>query len=270
MKNHILLDGAAGSRLWALAKEKGIEVVPTYQYNITHPELLAQMYQEYISAGSEMIQTNTFAVNSLALEESGFEVVEVVKAACKIAKEVTKDTNVKVYSSIGPLTKLLEPYGDLSIEKTHTIYKQLVETIKQCDIEYVFFETFMDLRMLEIAVEEANKVGLKVIASMTFGKRNRTIMGDKIENIAAKLDELNVHAMGMNCSMGPKEAKSVIEEFAKYTKTDLYVKPNSGMDENYDCCTFASEMKVILPLVKYVGACCGSDASYISELKKLI
>lgn len=274
-----LMDGACGSLLWAMAEERGIERKPVWIYSIEQPELVRDMHLRYIEAGADMIQTNTFAVNRPSVSRSsGYSTAEVIEAAVKCARTAVEKYSEEnpgaslpeIYLSCGPLTQLLEPFGDVTKEECEEYYDEIVSAAAAAGIETVAFETFMDIEMMKIAAAAAKKHGLKVLCSMTFEARHRTMMGNTVETICEELEELGVDAVGMNCSKGPAPAAEIIKEYADTTKLPLYFKPNSGMGEHYDASQFAAEVAPVLPLVSYIGSCCGSDETFTAELKKLV
>ena len=270
-KDVILLDGSAGTALWSMAEERGIAREPVWKYNIEHPELVTELHRRYIEAGSQMIQTNTFSVNAHSVKRSSeYTVKEVVEAAVKLAKQAAEGTDVKVYLALGPLSVLLKPYGKLSAEEAEEIYTELIDAGVGAGADYIMLETFMDIEMMKIAATVAKRCNVPVVCSMTFEKRHRTMMGNTVKQIVAALTEIGVDGVGMNCSYGPVEALEIIKEFRELTDLPLYFKPNSGMGEAYSAQRFAEEVAPALEFVSYVGACCGSDESYIAELKKLI
>lgn len=270
-KDIVLLDGAAGTALWSMAQERGIARVPVWKYSIEHPELVAELSRRYIAAGSDMIQTNTFAVNSQAVKHSSdYTVEEVVSASVRIAQEAASGSGVGVYLSFGPPASLLKPYGTLTEEELRDMFAELCGAGVRAGAGHIMLETFMDVRMMEIAAQEAVKTGAEVICSMTFGKRGRTPMGDTVKKVVDTLSPLGIAAIGLNCSTDPVGSLAVIREFKELTSLPLYFKPNSGMGESYGAVEFADEVAPALDFVKYIGACCGSDESYIAELRKRI
>lgn len=269
--NIILLDGSAGTALWEAAERQGVEKVPVWRYNIEHPELVTELHRRYIEAGSRLIQTNTFSVNSHSVKQSSdYSVTQVVTEAVRLAKAVTEDTDVGVYLSFGPPAMLLEPYGKLSESELREMYAELCTAGASAGAEYIMLETFMDLRMMRIAAQEAVQCGIPVICSMTFDKHRRTIFGDTVQKIVQTLEPLGIAGIGMNCSFGPVEGLEIIKEFNDCTDLPLYFKPNAGMSDTYDAVQFADEIEPALDFVSYIGACCGSDASYIAELRRRI
>ena len=271
MKQIHLLDGSAGTALWAMADAAGVEKKSVWMYNVEHPEFVLELHRRYIEAGSEMIQANTFSVNRDSVaRESDYTVDEIVSAAVKLAKQAAEGTGVKVYTPFGPPLQLMEPYGRVTAAEVEEIYGELAQSAAKAGADFIVLETFMDVRMAEVAVKAAKRCGIPVICSLTFEKRQRTMMGDTIEDICKRLEAQGVDGLGMNCSKGPVEALGIIEEFSRFTSLPLYFKPNSGMGESYDAKQFAAEIAPALPLVTYVGACCGSDGEYIKEIKKLL
>lgn len=270
-KDIILLDGAAGTTLWELAEAQGIERAPVWKYNIEQPQLVLELHRRYIEAGCDMIQCNTFSVNPESVARSSdYSVEQVVTAAVELCKKACEGTAAKPYLSFGPLSSLLEPYGKLTRTETHEAYSRLAKAGCEAGAEYVMLETFMDLEMMRIAVEAVRQYPVKMICSMTFEKRRRTMMGNSIEQIVAALEPLGISAIGMNCSHGPVKALEIIKEYSEKTSLPLYFKPNAGMGEEYGAADFAAEIAPALEYVSYVGGCCGCDDSYIKALGALL
>ncbi len=272
MNNICLLDGSAGTALWAMAEEAGVKKEPVWKYSIEHPEFVTRLHQSYIEAGSQLIQTNTFAVNRKAVKDSSdYSVKQVVSASVRLAKEATAGTGVGYYVTFGPLSQLLTPYGNLTREETEETYTELVSAAaEEGGAKFIVFETFFDVEMMKIAVNSARKFDLPVICSMTFAKRRKTMMGNSVQNIIDALTPLGIDGIGMNCSFGPVEALPILQEFAEKTDLPLYYKPNSGVGEQYSAEQFAQEVRPALPYVSYVGGCCGCDRDYIKELARVI
>jgi 5-methyltetrahydrofolate--homocysteine methyltransferase len=270
-----LLDGATGTSLW----EKASEQVAVWRYNLEQPEIVSEVHKEYIEAGSQIIYSNTFSVNATSIKNYDHTVEEVVAAGVRIAKEAAAGTDVKVALDVGPLTVLLEPYGDLEEDECEEIYEQIIRAGMAEGPDCIILETFMDVEMLRIAATVAKRYDVPVFCTMTFEKKGRTMMGNRVEEIVETLEDVGVDAIGMNCSLGPEAAIPIIEEFAQYTKLPLIFKPNAGLPVQnedgtesapYSAKDFAQDVKPVLDKVAYVGGCCGSDPEYIRELRKII
>ena len=275
-----LLDGATGTRLWELAEENGYEKVPVWKFNIEHPELVLQAAAEYAAAGSDILYTNTFAVNRNSVKRSSsYRVDEVVSAALQTAKKAVEGTDKKIALSFGPLHDFLEPYGDLEEEEAADIFEEMLDSAVRYRPDYIVWETFLDLHMLEVAAKTSLRYQIPVICSMSFEQEGRTIMNQTPAEVAETLSPLGIHAIGANCSLGPKLLLPVLRELSGHTDLPLLFKPNAGVPtidsfgrevRNYTSETFLSEIREALPLVSYLGGCCGTDRSYIAGLRKLI
>ncbi len=272
----VLLDGAVGTSLWAKAEARGFKKDPVWRYNIEHPEIVAELAAEYADAGAEIILANTFGANGPAVKRSSsYSTPEVVSAAVRILKEAVKGRNVKTALAIGPLSALMEPYGDLTEEETAEIYREMLEAGMKEGTDIILLQTFIDLAMMRVAAEEAVKFGVPVFCCLTFERRGKTMMGNSVEDMIEELEPLGVSALGMNCSLGPDLAVPVIREFVGKTGLPLIFKPNAGKpilaadgtaSTAYSAKTFADELMPAMEFVDYIGGCCGSDPSYIREL----
>ncbi len=277
MKENItLMDGAVGTSLWAKAEAKGFKKDPVWRYNIEHPELIAELAVEYAEAGAELILANTFGANGPAVKRSSsYTAPEVVSAGVRVAKQALAGRNVKIAMSIGPLSALMEPYGDLTEEDTAQIYRGMLSAGVKEGPDIILLQTFMDLAMLRVAAAEAKRFDLPVFCCLTFERRGKTMMGNSVGDMIEELTPLGVDAVGMNCSLGPDLALPVIREFAEATDLPLVFKPNAGKPilsadggttTAYSAETFAEEIAPALDIVDYAGGCCGSDPSYIRAL----
>ena len=262
MKNIKLLDGATGTMLWEKAQAAGLEKVSTWRYNLEAPQLVAELHAAYIAAGSDIIYTNTFCANRPAVFAEGFDVEEIIKSGVALAKKAAKK-GVKVALDFGPLANPLEPFGTTTEEDCRRIYREMCQAGKDADL--IVLETFMDAASLAIAAREALDTGLPVLCSMSFDKGSRTFFGDSIDDMLKALPK-GVAAVGLNCSFGPEKAVPVIKEFAEKTDLPLLLKPNTA---DLKPKGFAKAIAPALPLVSYLGSCCGSSPEYIKELKKL-
>ena len=271
-----LLDGAVGTSLWAKAEARGWKKDPVWRYNIEHPEIVAELAVEYADAGAEIILANTFGANGPAVKRSSsYTTPEVVSTAVRILKEAVKGRNVKTALAIGPLSALMEPYGDLTEEETAEIYTEMLEAGMKEGTDIILLQTFIDLAMMRVAAEQAVKFGVPVFCCLTFERRGKTMMGNSVEDMIEELEPLGVSALGMNCSLGPDLAVPVIREFVGKTNLPLIFKPNAGKpilaadgtaSTAYSAKSFADELMPAMDFVDYIGGCCGSDPSYIREL----
>lgn len=264
------MDGATGTRLWELAAEAGYGRTPTWRYNLEHPELVEQVVKEYIAVGTQIVCSNSFAVNRMELHHfsDAPAVGDVVAAAVRIAKKAAEGTGTRVALDIGPLPQMLRPYGDLTEETALECYQEILEGGMRENPDLIFFETFTDLNLLRIAVRAAGHYQIPVFCSMSFERQGLTLMGDRPEKIAETLEQDGVSAVGLNCSFGPALALPVIRKMAEHTRLPLILKPN--VDEGMTAESFAAELKEALGIISYAGSCCGSNPEYIERLNRLL
>ena len=275
-----LLDGAVGTTLWNIAEAHGVDKVPVWIYNIEHPEFVEELVKSYRDAGCEIVLANSFGANGPSVKRSSpYSVTEVITAGVKIAKKALEGSDVKLSLALGPLTQLLEPYGDLTEGECAAIYNEMLDAGVGAGCDMVMVQTFMDLEMMRVATVEAKKYGVPVMCSMTFEKIGKTMFGNSVSDVIETLAPLGIDAIGVNCSLGPDLALPIIKEFAEKTDLPLLFKPNAGKPITgsdgtttvaYTAEQFAADIKPALQYVSYVGGCCGSDASYIREIKKLL
>ena len=271
-----LMDGAVGTSLWAKAEANGVKKDPVWRYNLEHPELVAELTADYADAGAEIILANTFGANGPAVKRSSpYTAPEVVSAGVRIAKETLRGSGRRIALSAGPLTAMLEPYGDMTEEEAGEIYYEMLEAGMKEGPDLILLQTFMDLTMLRVAAVEAKKFGVPVFCCLTFEKRGKTMMGNSVEDMIEELEPVGIDAIGMNCSLGPDLAIPVIREFVGKTSLPLIFKPNAGKPilapdgstaTAYSAKVFADDVMPALDFVDYVGGCCGADASYVREL----
>ncbi len=271
-----LMDGAVGTSLWAKAEAHGWKKDPVWRYNIEHPEIVAELAVEYADVGAEIILANTFGANGPAVKRSSsFDPADVVALGVRTVREALRGRDVKIALSAGPLTALMEPYGDLTEEEAAGIYRDMLAAGVKEGPDIILLQTFMDLEMLRVAAEEAKRFDLPVFCCLTFERLGKTMMGNSVDDMIETLTPLGVDAVGMNCSLGPDLAIPVIREFAEKTELPLVFKPNAGKPilsadgsttTAYTAEDFAAEIVPALDIVDYIGGCCGSDPSYIRAL----
>lgn len=277
-KNIILMDGAVGTSLWEKAAAHGYAKDPVWKYNKEHPELVRELCEDYVKAGSQIMLTNTFGANGPSVKRSSpYTVEDVVTTAVKLAKEAAAGTDCKLALAIGPLSMLMEPYGDLTEEEAAEIFDEMMGCGVDAGADLIYLQTFMDLEMMRVAAERAKNYSVPVFCTMTFEKRGKTMMGNSVEDTIETLEPLGIDAIGMNCSLGPDLAIPVIREFVGKTDLPLIFKPNAGKPilaadgseaAAYDSDTFVREVAPALEFVDYIGGCCGCNPGYIRALNE--
>ena len=269
--NFILVDGAMGTMLQSMGMEPG--TIPEI-LNIEKPEWIIDIHRQYIDAGAQIIYANTFGANAYKLEHTKYSVEEIIHAAVLNAKEAVKGTDALVALDMGPIGKLLEPSGDLSFDAAYAMYKEQIEAAKGVDL--VVLETMTDLLEIKaalLAVKENSD--LPVICTMTFEENLRTFTGCRVSSMALTLSSLGADAIGVNCSLGPKQLLPIAEEMLKWTNLPVIVKPNAGLPDPvtnlYDVTPeeFAGVLKEMAGMgVEIFGGCCGTTPEYIAKVKE--
>lgn len=270
-KGFVYLDGAMGTMLQARGLKTG--EIPEV-LNITSAETLIEIHKEYIEAGADIIYANTFGANSYKLDECPYSVEEIISAGIKNAKLAAKDSSVLVALDIGPIGKLLEPTGSLTFEEAYEIFKEQIIAGSKAGADLIVFETMTDLYEIKAAVLAAREnSNLPIICTMTFEQNIRTFTGCSVSAMTLTLNGLGVKAIGVNCSLGPKELKPVIEELTKWTNLPIVIKPNAGLPDpatgtyNVTANEFAKLFKELVPYgIKVVGGCCGTTPEFIRAL----
>lgn len=279
-RNVTLLDGAVGSSLWEKADKYQIKKDPVWKYNIEHPEIVTELAKDYINAGAQIVLANTFAANSTNVKHSSsYSVSDVVKTGVRLEKDAVKGTNTKVALAIGPLTEILEPLGKLTRKDATVIFEEQIGCGMEEKPDCIMLQTFMDIEMMKIATSIAKRYDVPVFCTMSFGKSGKTMWGNSVQNIIDSLRPFNINGIGMNCSLGPELALPIIKKFSELTDIPLVFKPNAGMPivnidgtstSSFNAEIFAKDVAPSLEFVSYIGGCCGCNADYIRELRKLI
>ncbi|EGO87777.2 homocysteine methyltransferase, partial [Clostridium botulinum C str. Stockholm] len=226
LKKHIFFDGAMGTML----QNRGISLgeIPPEIYNILNPKVIKDIHKKYIDAGVDIITTNTFGANELKLKDSGYSVEEVIEAGVKLAKEVSNGSIVAL--DIGPTGEMLEPIGNLKFNRAYEIFKRQVIAGVNAGCDIILIETISDLYEAKAAILAAKENSeLPVFCTMTFGEDGRTFTGTDPLTMVSVLESLSVDALGVNCSLGPKEILGVVEEIIKYSSIPIIVQPNAGL-----------------------------------------
>lgn len=273
--NFLIFDGAMGTMLQSLGLKVG--ELPE-SVNIKEPEKVIEVHKRYINAGAKVITTNTFGANELKLKDTGFEVEEIISSAVSNAKEAIKNEDVFIALDIGPIGRLLEPMGDLKFERAYEIFKRQIVQGVNSGVDLILIETMTDLYEAKAAILAAKEnSNLPVFCTMSFQEDGRTFTGCTALTMTTVLQGLGVDALGVNCSLGPKEMEPIISEILKVSKIPVMVQANAGIpricnkDTIYDISPkeFASYSRRFLENgVKIIGGCCGTNDEYIKSITK--
>lgn len=272
----LLYDGSKGVML----QRRGLTTEASESWNLSHPEEVKNLYNQYQVAGSDVIQTNTFPGNRVTLDAHGLgdKTYRLNFAGVKLAKEITEDGSTYVAASVGPTGLFLEPSGDLRFDNAYSIYKEPLKAIEDAGADLVNFETFIDLNELRAAILAAKETTkLPIIASLTFNAHSRTLFGNSAEVCAIVCQSLGVAIVGANCSGGPDSLIEPIKKMYSVASIPLCVKANAGMPElvkgeviyQQKPEQFSSYTKEFVENgVRLIGGCCGTTPEFISAIKK--
>mgnify|MGYP000824370732 CR=1 FL=1 len=271
--NTILLDGGMGTMLQAAGLKLGAR---PEELNITDPALIESIHARYAAAGSRIINANTFGASAHKLAGSEYTLEEIIAAGIANCKRACAPYGALAALDVGPLGELLEPNGTLAFEDAVAEYGRIVRAGVAAGADLVFLETFTDLYELKaalLAVKENSS--LPVLASMSFEAGGRTFTGCTVESFAATARGLGADAVGINCSLGPKEIFPMAKRLAEAVPGNfpVFVKPNAGLPRadgsGYDITPqlFALQMKPYRELHLFAaGGCCGTTPEFIKLL----
>lgn len=274
MKDHLVyLDGGMGTLLQKQGLQPG--ELPE-RWNVSHPDVIVDIQKSYFDAGTNIICTNTFGANSLKFEEEELQtLIAAAIANAKKARELSTGTQEKfVALDIGPMGKLLKPYGDFEFEDAVKVYAKTVQIGVACGVDLIFIETMNDSYDTKAALLAAKENSdLPVFVSNAYGEDGKLMTGATPAAMVAMLEGMHADAIGANCSLGPKQLKGVVDEYLEYASVPVLLKPNAGLprSENgqtvYD--VFPDEFSEdILDFVKdgirIAGGCCGTTPDFIA------
>lgn len=273
-----LFDGAMGTQLM----KKGVPAGICFEeLNISDPELIEQISREYVEAGADIIETNTFGATKIKLSSYGLEdkFYKINFDAVRIAKKASKG-NALVAASMGPCGQMLEPIGDFTFDQAYEEFSSQAKVFEEAGADLISIETMSDLqeaRAALIAVKQ--NTSLPVIVHLTYDKTGKTNTGTPPEVAINVLTHLGADAIGANCSTGPVDMINLAKKFSKGSIIPVSIMPNAGNPEIIDDETvykmapqdFAYYMKKILSYgIKFVGGCCGTTPAHIKELRNVL
>ena len=269
----ILLDGGMGTMLQAAGLKLGAR---PEELNITDPTLIEGIHGQYAAAGSRIVNANTFGASAHKLAGSAYTLEQIITAGIENCKRACAPYGALTALDIGPLGELLEPSGTLAFEDAVAEYARIVKAGEAAGADLIFFETYTDLYELKAALLAAKEnTHLPILASMSFEAGGRTFTGCTVESFAATARGLGADAVGINCSLGPKEIFPMAKRLTEAVPGNfpVFVKPNAGLPRadgsGYDITPqlFALQMKPYRELHLFAaGGCCGTTPEFIKLL----
>ena len=278
LKDNILIfDGAMGTML----QKEGLPIGDNPEiFGIKNPHKLLKIHKKYLEAGSNVLTTNTFGCNELKVNKLGYTVEEVIDTAVSIAKQAIEESDKSkprfVALDIGPIGEMLEPMGTLSFDRAYEIFKRQAIQGEKSGADLIIIETMMDLYEAKAAVLAAKEnTNLPVICTMTFDENGRSFTGCLPETMVATIEGLGVDALGVNCSLGPKQLLPIVKTITELANVPVIVQANAGLpvikegqavyemnDEE-----FFQGVKDFVDLgVSIIGGCCGTNETFIKKI----
>lgn len=274
-KKVVILDGAMGTML----QNSGLKIGEKPEMlNLTNPQIVYNIHKAYLESGADIIYTNTFGANRIKMKDYPYQ--EAIEKGIEIARWAVNDFGYgKIALDMGSIGELLEPIGSLSFDEAYEIYKEIVLIAKE-QVDLFVIETMSDLYELKAAVLAVKEnCTLPVITTMSFDQSLRTFAGCPIEAMIATMEGLGVNALGVNCSLGPKQLDEIVNVLTKKCSLPIILKPNAGLPfirngvTEYDVSAeeFAEVMAGYVQRgVSIVGGCCGTTDKYIEKLAQKV
>ncbi len=266
-----VFDGAVGTRFY----DKGIFINRSYdELNIVQPDIVREVHHEYVKAGADIIETNTFGATRHKLQQYGLEnkLREINIAGAKLAREAA-DENVFVAGAIGPLDLRIEPYGPTSFDEAKEMFKEQAAALLEGDVDLFVLETFSDLSEIQQAINAVRELcDLPIIAQMTIKTDGKTVFGADVEIVAQRLEQYGADVIGLNCGVGPTHILTALEKMRSATTKKLAAQPNAGLPRDVQGRQFYMSSpeymskfakRFIKAGASFVGGCCGTTPQHI-------
>lgn len=273
-----VFDGAMGTRLY----DKGVYINRSYdELNLTNPELVREVHEEYIKAGADIIETNSFGATRHKLQPYGLEgkLKEINITAARIARAAAGE-RAFVAGAIGPLGIRIEPFGPTSFDEAKELFKEQAAALLEGGVDLFVLETFSELPVIEQAIKAVKELcDLPIVAQMTIQMDGNTTFGTTPEHLTEALDEWGVDVIGLNCGMGPTHVLNALEKMREVTDKPLSAQPNAGLPRDVGgrqfymgspeyMATFAK--RFVQAGARFVGGCCGTTPTHIKLISDSI
>nr|MBA2379138.1 homocysteine S-methyltransferase family protein [Blastocatellia bacterium] len=223
-----VFDGAVGTRLY----DKGVYINRSYdELNLVSPDLVREVHEEYVNAGADIIETNSFGASRHKLQSYGLEskLREINIAAAKLAREAA-GTKAYVAAAIGPLGLRIEPFGPTSFDEARDLFREQAEALLEGGVDLFVLETFSELSVIEQAIRAVKEIcDLPIVAQMTIQSDGKTTFGTTPAAFTVQLESLGVDVIGLNCGMGPTHVLTGLEAMRTVTDKPLSAQPNAGL-----------------------------------------
>jgi homocysteine S-methyltransferase len=282
VKDHVLVcDGAMGTMIYS----QGVYINQCYEnLNLTRPDLIEKIHREYLSAGADILETNTFGANRMILTPHGLgeQLREINKAGVAIARKAAVDMDhVFIAGSIGPLGKAVEPLGPISLDEARDIYFEQASALIEAGVDLIILETFSHLPTMKTAIEGVRNASARIpiLAQMTLNEDIKTFDGFGPNQIAVELSRMPIQGVGFNCSVGPAGMLEAVGAARGATSLPLSCQPNAGFPQKIEGRTlylatpeYLAEFtkRFIQAGVNIVGSCCGSTPAHTRAIRNAV
>ncbi len=277
----LLSDGAMGTML----HKRGVTINACFdELNLSQPEIVAEVHLDYIKSGSQMIQTNTFGANRFKLTQHGLQdqLEAINRAGVELAKKAINfsSKNIFLAGDVGPLGVRLAPFGRVQLEDARKVFAEQIAALAKAGVDLILIETMTDLYEVIEAIKASREVApqLPVLASMTFTRDNRTLLGDSPKKVACEIHNAGADVIGINCSGGPNQLLNILTHMKQALPDALYsIMPNAGWPEQV-------EGRIMYPAgpdyfgeyassfwqagANVIGGCCGTTPEHIAAMAK--
>lgn len=278
-KEVIIFDGGVGTYLY----QKGIFINTCFdELNLINPDIVSEVHRDYVNAGADVIETNTFGANKYKLAPHGLEtkVYEVNFHGAQLAKKVAGETTL-VAGSVGPLGVQIEPLGKLSFDEAKDAFKEQIKGLMEGGVDLIIFETFSLVSELKQAIRALRELDadFPAIAQVTINDDGNLLSGASLDSFVTDVSEYKLDAIGMNCSVGPKAMLDALEQLKQLTTLPISVQPNAGLPMNIGGRNiYMTSPEYIAEYAKrfiqtgaaIVGGCCGTNPDHIRAIRRAV
>src|SRR3954467_3009640 len=274
----LVCDGAMGTMLYA----KGVFINKSFDaLNLTQPDLVAEVHQEYVRAGADIVETNTFGANRIKLASFGLadRLHAINEQGAKIARHAARE-QAYVAGAIGPLGIRIEPWGKTGVDEAREYFREQAQALEDGGVDLFILETFRDLNEIGAAIDAVRSVSAKpIVAQMTTEEDGNTLDGTPPERFAPELEKRGADVIGVNCSIGPAHMLETIERIGASTRARLSAQPNAGRPRDIEGRNiYLSSPEYMASYarrfaqngVRLVGGCCGTTPEHIRQMKAAI
>ncbi len=273
-ENLVLLDGAMGSLIY----EKGVFIDKCYdELNLSRPELIRSIHEEYIRAGARVIETNTYGANRFKLRSHNLleQLGQINTEGVRLAREAAGES-IYVAGSMGPSGVEIEPWGETTLGEVFAACAEQAAVLEKEGVDLFVLETFQDIREMEQAIRAVRSVsGLPVVAMMTIGEEGKTRYGVDLEEVTRRLSESDADLIGLNCTVGPKPMLDFVERMVPLSRKPVCIMPNAGRPQYTDGRMIYMSTPEYFSVytrrfidkgVRMLGGCCGTTPDHIAKM----